>query len=314
MMSKLKTLTPYYGGKFNKIGKFISQVLPVHRHYCEPCGGMAGVLMLKDPSFCEIYNDIDNNIVNLFEVVRNPVTFKALERLLHLTPYSREEWRRCQRTFTTEPDPVEKARKVYVLLSMGFLGSLGNKSFNYGGTKYESSVARTYFNGLQSLPAIHRRVKDWIIENQDCIQVAKKWDSRETCFYWDNPYLKDTRVTYNDYAHEMSDEQHQNTLDFVTSCKGKVIMSGYPHPMYTSHLESRGFTRIDLTTYSRGSKSNGKGNDSERTECLWINYRAKDFSNPLFDTIPDTKMTPIESKDIPNKLTENSQKPIAKSQ
>ena len=77
-MAKLKTLTPYYGGKFNKVGKFISQILPVHRHYIEPCGGMAGVLMLKEPSFCEVYNDIDNNIVTLFEVVRDPVLVKQL--------------------------------------------------------------------------------------------------------------------------------------------------------------------------------------------------------------------------------------------
>lgn len=281
-MTKLKTLTPYYGGKFNKVGKFITQILPRHRHYIEPCGGMAGVLMLKEPSFCEVYNDIDNNLVNLFEVVRDPIRCKQLEELLHLTPYSREEWRRCQRTFRTETDPVEKARKVYVTLSMGFLGSMGNKSFSYGGTKYESSVARTFYNGLESLPAIHRRIKQIIIENQDCLEVAKKWDSKDSLFYWDNPYLKDTRVTFGDYTHEMTDEQHLATLDFVIHCKGKVIMSGYLHPMYVEHLESNGFTRIDVPTYSRGSKSNGKEYESKRTECLWINFSEKEMINPLF--------------------------------
>lgn len=284
-MSKVKTLTPYYGGKFNRVGRFIASILPVHRHYVEPCGGMAGVLMIKEPSFCEVYNDIDHNLVNLFEVVRNEKLFKRLEKLLQLTPYSREEWRRCQRTFRTEMDPVEKARKTYVTLSMGFLGSLGNKSFSYGGTKYESSVARTYFNGLESLPAIHRRIKNIVIENQDCLEVAKKWDAKDTCFYWDNPYLKDTRVTFNDYANEMTDEQHANTLDFVTSCKGRVIMSGYLHPMYENALEPSGFARIEIPTFSNGALSNGRGNEAKRTECIWINYQARDFSNPLFAAI-----------------------------
>jgi DNA adenine methylase len=288
-MTKVKTLTPYYGGKFNKVGIFISQILPKHRHYCEPCGGMAGVMMLKEPSFCEIYNDIDHNLVNLFEVVRNPETFKELERRLNYTPYAREEFKRCRSTFKTESDPIEKARKVYVCLSMGFLGSMGNKSFSYGGTKYESSVARTYFNGLKSLPAIHMRIKNLIIENQDCLVVAKKWDSPETCFYWDNPYMKDTRVTFNDYSHEMTDEQHQNTLDFVTSCQAKVIMSGYSHPLYTSNLEGNGFYRIDLQTFSQGSKSNGNKDGSKRTECLWLNFETKDFSNPLFASFRSTK-------------------------
>ncbi len=283
-MAKLKTLTPYYGGKFNKVGKFIAEILPVHRHYIEPCGGMAGVMMLKAPSFCEVYNDIDNNLVNLFEVVRDPEMVQILTEKLNLTPYSREEWRRCQRTFRTETDPIEKARKTYVTLSMGFLGSLGNKSFSYGGTKYESSVARTYFNGLESLPLIHKRIKNLIIENQDCLVVAKKWDSKDSLFYWDNPYLKDTRVTFNDYSHEMTNEQHQETLDFVTSCKGKVIMSGYYHEMYVDALESNGFTRIDVPTFSRGSRSNGKEYDSKRTECLWVNYQPSDYSNQLFST------------------------------
>lgn len=245
---------------------------------------MAGVLMLKSPSFCEIYNDIDNNLVNLFEIVRCPVRSKKLKELLDLTPYSREEWRRCQKTFKNEVDPIERARKVYVTLSMGFLGSLGNRSFSYGGTKYESSPARTFFNGLDSLPVIHRRIKNLIIENQDCLIVAKKWDSKETCFYWDNPYLKEVRVTFNDYSHEMSDKDHQNTLDFITSCKGKVIMSGYLHEMYMNALEKNGFQRIEVPTYSNGSLSNGKKNESKRIECIWINYRPKDFSNPLFSS------------------------------
>lgn len=284
-MTKLKTLTPYYGGKFNRVGRFIASILPVHRHYVEPCGGMAGVMMIKEPSFCEVYNDIDHHLVNLFEVVRDEASAKKLEKLLFLTPYSREEWRRCQRTFRTEPDPIEKARKTYVTLSMGFMGSLGNKSFSYGGTKYESSVARTYFNGLESLPSIHRRIKNIVIENQDCLKVAKKWDAKDTCFYWDNPYLKDTRVTFNDYANEMTDEQHANVLDFVTSCKAKVIMSGYLHPLYTEALEPSGFSRIEIPTFSSGSLSNGKGKDAKRTECIWINYQSRDFSNPLFAAI-----------------------------
>jgi DNA adenine methylase len=281
-MAKLKTLTPYYGGKFNKVGKFIAEILPKHRHYIEPCGGMAGVLMLKQPSFCEVYNDIDHNLVNLFEVVRDPVKCKQLEELLHLTPYSREEWRRCKKSFREESQPVEKARKVYVILSMGFLGSMGNKSFSYGGTKYQSSVARTFYNGLESLPLIHKRIKQLVIENQDCLVVAKKWDSKESLFYWDNPYLKETRVTFGDYSHEMTDAQHQETLDFVTSCKGKVVMSGYLHPMYISSLESNGFTRLDIPTYSRGSKSNGKLHESKRVECLWINFSESQMLNPLF--------------------------------
>lgn len=277
-----KTLTPYYGGKFNKVGRFISEILPNHRHYVEPCGGMAAVLMLKSPSFNEVYNDIDQNLVTLFEVVRDLARLKQLEEMLNHTPYSREEFKRCRAGLKAETNPVEKARMVYVVLSMGFLGSMGNKSFSFGGLKYESSVARSFFNGLKHLPAIHRRIKNVVIENQDALTICKRYDSNKTAIYLDPPYLKETRVTFNDYANEMTPEQHQELLDFAVSCKSKVIVSGYKHPMYVDALESNGFKRIDIPTFARGSKVNGKGYVSERVECVWINYQTKDYSNTLF--------------------------------
>lgn len=283
-VSKLKTITPYYGGKFNKVGKFIAEILPNHRFYIEPCGGMAGVLMQKQPSFCEVYNDLDQMVVTLFEVVRCRESMNELVRKLNFTPYSRKEWQNCVQTFREEKDKVERARKVYVSLSMGFLGRLGKNSFSTGGTKYESSAARTYFNGLEALPFIHNRIKNIIIENQDCITVAKRWDNKETVFYWDNPYLEETRKTFNDYDNEMSPEKHMECLDFVTSCKSKVVMSGYLSEMYVSALESNGFSRIEIPTYCYSTYSTGKIHNPNRTECIWINYRPKDFSNPLFSS------------------------------
>lgn len=278
-----KTLTAYYGGKNNKVGKFIAEILPVHRHYIEPCGGMAAVLMQKAPSFTEVYNDIDNNLVTLFEVVRDLARLKELEEKLHYTPYSREEFLRCRRNMKTESDPVEKARMVYVMLSMGFLGSMGNKSFSFGGLKYEGSVARSFFNGLKNLPGINRRLRNVVIENQDAITICKRWDSNKSAIYLDPPYLKETRVSFNDYANEMSPEQHQELLDFATSCKSKVLISGYIHKMYVDALESNGFRRIDISTFSGGSTANGQGYDAVRTECIWFNYQTKDLANPLFD-------------------------------
>lgn len=291
-MSKLKTLTPYYGGKFNKVGKFIAEILPAHRNYIETCGGMAGVMMQKSPSFVEVYNDIDGHLVNLFQVVRCPKLSRQLEEKLWLTPFARDEWKYCQRNFKTETDPVEKARMTYVTLSMGFLGSLGNKSWSYGGTRYESSTARTFFNGLKSLPVIHRRIKNLVIENQDCLEVAKKWDSKDSCIYFDFPYLKETRVTFNDYAHEMTYEQHENALDFIISAKSKVLVSGYLSDLYVSVLEPQ-FKRIEIDTFSRGAKSNGRGYESKRTECIWVNYDAKDLSNPLFEPRFTATPTPL---------------------
>lgn len=276
-----KTLTPYYGGKYNKVGEFITSILPEHRHYIELCGGMAGILMMKKPSFQEVYNDVDEHLVNLFRVVRDPAGFEKLKALLELTPYARDEWKFCQRRFRKEKDPVEKARQTYVTLSQGFAGSLGNKSFSYGGLKYESSVARTYFNGLWELEAIHQRITNVLIENQQALEVAQKWDGKDSLLYFDPPYLKETRKTYNDYSYEMTKQEHVRVLEFLTQCKSKVIVSGYRTQLYDQILIGSGFIRVEIPIKSSLSLSNSKNHSPFRTECVWLNYKPHQMVNPL---------------------------------
>ncbi len=147
----MNTLAPYYGGKATGIGEKIASVLPNHRIYVEPCGGMAGVMMQKPISFQEVYNDIDGNIVNLFRVVRDKKQCKELIRRLRFTPYSRDEWKFCRQNYRFAEDKIEKARMVFVLLSMSFAGSMGNKSFGVGGPKNQSCQARTFANSIEKI-------------------------------------------------------------------------------------------------------------------------------------------------------------------
>ncbi len=78
----------YHGGKF-KIGPWIISHFPEHRNYVEPYGGGGSVLLRKDRSYAEVYNDLDGEIVNLFQVLRNPAQGRELIRLVYLTPYAR---------------------------------------------------------------------------------------------------------------------------------------------------------------------------------------------------------------------------------
>jgi DNA adenine methylase len=279
----MKSLTPYYGGKANATGEKIASFLPPHRIYVEPCGGMAGVLMQKPVSHQEVYNDIDSNIVNLFRVVRDKKQCKELLRKLKLTPYSRDEWKFCRNNYQFAEDKIEKARMVYVLLSMGFLGSMGNKSFSFGGINYQSCTARTFANSLKGIEAISERISNIIIENQDVLKICKRWDSPQTCFYLDPPYLPETRVTRYDYTHEMKLDQHEALLQWCLKAKGMILISGYFSQLYARILETNGWRRRDMETYSRGSKSNGKGYEAKRTECLWYNQLAFERQDlPLF--------------------------------
>jgi DNA adenine methylase len=81
----------YHGGKW-RLAPWIISYFPIHKVYVEPFGGAASVLMRKPRSHGEVYNDLDDEIVNVMRVLRDPGMCDALANSLALTPYSRTEF------------------------------------------------------------------------------------------------------------------------------------------------------------------------------------------------------------------------------
>lgn len=77
--------------------------------YLEPFVGSGAVFFNKRPGAVETINDLESEIVNLFQVLRDQPD--ELKRVLDLTPYSREEY---DRSFEPCDEPVEKARRYMV--------------------------------------------------------------------------------------------------------------------------------------------------------------------------------------------------------
>src|ERR1041385_943962 len=116
MSAVLKTSIPtrpvvrYHGGKWN-LAPWIISHFPPHRIYVEPFGGAASVLLQKPRSYAEIYNDLDQEVVNVFRILRDRKAARELERLLRLTPFARDEF--CHsygRDDKERPSRIERAR------------------------------------------------------------------------------------------------------------------------------------------------------------------------------------------------------------
>lgn len=272
MTAPTRPVLRWHGGKW-RLAPWILQHMPKHRIYCEPFGGAASVLLRKPRSYGEVYNDLDDEVVTLFEVLRDAPQAKALEAALRATPYSRTEFKRA---YQHTKDPLERSRRLIIRAFMGF-GSNAHSSQEKGhrSTGFRSKSNRSgttpsqdWANYPDALRAIVKRVAGVVIENRPAREVMAQHDTEETLHYVDPPYLPETRARGNRYdlawrmyRHEMTREDHAELLDFLCELDGMVMLSGYPDRLYDEALPD--WKRLEMDTYADGAR--------ERTEVLWLN-------------------------------------------
>jgi DNA adenine methylase len=104
------------------------------------------------------------------------------------------------------------------------------------------------------------------IEEMPALDLIRRQDTPDTLFYCDPPYLHETRAATDAYAHEMTEADHRALLAALLACKAKVMLSGYPSPLYDNALS--GWTRhtFDLPNNAAGGRAK-----SRETEVLWCN-------------------------------------------
>lgn len=220
----------WYGGKFSHLN-WLLPLLPQCHHYCEPFAGSAAVLLNRPPSPVETYNDIDGEVVNFFRVLREHKD--ELIEAIGLTPFSREEFYQAVSTNEELISDVERARRFFVrarqartgLAQTASLGRWANcKNTSRAGM---SGVVSRWLGSVESLPEIALRLLRVQIENRPAIEVITLYDSPDTLFYCDPPYVHATRGDDKAYSFEMDDAAHRQLAEVLRRCTGKVAVSGY---------------------------------------------------------------------------------------
>jgi DNA adenine methylase len=247
-----------FGGKRYLADEIVS-LMPPHEVYVEVFGGGAAVLFAKVPSPVEVYNDIDFELVNFFRVLRDPVKFEEFCRQVSLIPYSRAEFEFYR---DLEPcDDVERAVRTFVLIAQSFDGR--KLSWSYSLTS-DMRPSQRYFNRIKELPLIHARLQNVCIENADFRQIIERYDSEESLFYMDPPYIEEVRRSKKIYDFEMGLEDHRDLVDMLLKIKGSVILSCYYHDVYAP-LIGAGWERRDYEVFcwsvgrTRGTGIKGEG-------------------------------------------------------
>lgn len=253
-----RPIVRYHGSKF-RIAPWIISYFPEHKVYIEPFGGGAGVLLKKPRSYAEIYNDLDEEIVNLFMVARD--SGHALKKYLQITPFSRIIYFKAYRGGYSS---LERAANTIIKSQMGFgSDSIRQKSgFRSNSNRSYTTPAHDWSHYPEALKEITDRLQGVVIENMPAIDLIKKYDRPDALFYVDPPYLHSTRQSSKRYSFEMSDKDHEELSKVLHKVKGKVIVSGYDSALY-DNLYS-GWDRTTKETLADGAK--------KRTEIIWKNF------------------------------------------
>lgn len=284
----------YFGGK-NRLARRIVPILEEipHNIYVEVFGGSAAILLNKRPVPTEVYNDIDGRLVNFFRVLADPTKFEEFYRRVALLPVSRKLYYEMRERMNDDPDPVWRAVAFFLVARQSFGGHLGH-SWGYDLTAQgglNEHVAK-WFRSLRDLPELHARFQRVVIENNDFRKVLEAWDSEETLFYCDPPYLMETRAS-GTYDHEMHTEDHAALVDLLLRCRGSWALSCYDHRIYEP-LARAGAKKyqwrkvVDVVGRTRSGKLKGTGNvlarGFVRTETLYVMRREKKsiYHLPLF--------------------------------
>lgn len=294
----------WYGGKYSHLD-WLLPLLPETTHYCEPFGGSAAVLINRVPSPVETYNDIDGELVNFFHVLRTQK--EELLEAIGLTPFSREELRNAVSKSQDGLTELERARQFFVRARQVRTGLAQTASEGrWAHCKLTSragmagAVSR-WLGSVEGLSEIAQRLLRVQIENAPALEVIKRFDSKETLFYCDPPYVHESRSDTNAYAFEMTDDEHRALADVLHSVEGKVALSGYRCNLMDELYG--GWTAIE----AKGKKAHSTNTrpdlvKQERVEVLWINYSLDEitpkdqttcqtqpqYSKTLFDELQPT--------------------------
>lgn len=284
------SLVRWAGGKGKQLTDLLPLIPPGHL-YVEPFGGGASVLLNKPRSPVEVYNDLDEGLVNLFEVMRDEEMFGRFHKQITLTLYSRVFFERALE-WEAWDDPVRRAVGFYTVLNQSISGKRLARKGDWS-RGMQDNVASRWFGRHDSLALIHQRLRSVQIEMRDALDILQEWDGPKTVFYCDPPYVLDTRSNRKYYAVEQSDDFHERLVDVLLQVKGAVVLSGYDHPIYdrlTEHgwvSDGYGVTAIMEVVGKDTNKQDGKGKTQKgrRREVVWRNRRAAAHAirNPMFD-------------------------------
>ncbi len=266
----IKSPIAIIGGKGMLVG-WLSQFIPQHVCYAEVFAGGASLLFGKPASKVEILNDCDSLLIEFFKAIKNPQDRQCLTKELELLPYSRMIWQTIRTRWKEGNRPLDYIKCLaqwYYLNRTSFAGDSRN-----GGFAALSITGRnpcqTFRSHIDNFDAIAERLRNVCIENLPYGEVIRRYDSPDSFFYIDSPYV-DAEHYYGD---SFTENDHYKLAELLHNIKGKCMVSHYANSLYDDLY--KGWQRYEYQSFKGSHKAYPGDGKPVTTEILYTNFKQR---------------------------------------
>lgn len=253
-----------HGGKWFHKNFVISQFNESERFVDLTFG--SGIVPFNTPRHSqELFGDLNADIVNFFTVVRDEP--EELQQRLYKVKFNEDTFLKAKARLEGDAeDPIGRAVAHMIVNRMcrSAKGDAFGWSERQRGGRPEN--LNSWKSAINYIPSTSIRLRKVEIVCGNAIDLAPSLDSAETKFYFDPPYLHETRTDKKAYGEfEMTDDDHRRLLAMIVTLKGSVYISGYDSAMYNETLV--GFEKVEKKVVNHSSQDRKK---SSRTEIIWF--------------------------------------------
>lgn len=273
---------------------------PKHRTYLEPFAGGLEMLLgrnpedprfflsskLDDQGVSEIVCEAGPELSNFWQVMRDQALFPSFQRATQATGVNEKLWA-ALRPPVKEETLIElsgtkslksaRAWAMYVRCRMSMMG-LGKTFCPLTTARLRRSVqelASSWVNSVDQLDLVHMRLYPVCVIAGDGIEASQKFNDPAVFQYLDPPYPHVARSSEQMYEEEMTIEQHEMLLKFLTSsgCQARVMLSTYANELYSSYLDNkRNWRCIKIDVHHSMHKVERGGKKAKKQELVYVNY------------------------------------------
>mgnify|MGYP001616441207 CR=1 FL=1 len=250
----LKSPVNRMGGKHYLVS-WLSQHIPEHVTYVEPFCGAGHLLFSKLPSPVEVLNDVDNHLIGFFRIIQNPERRQALIERLGFMPYSRVLWQDIRSQWkqgNIPQDEIERVSQWFYLNRTCFAGDMKRGGFAVPSTTGRNPV-QSFRNAIEGFNTVAERLRRGVtIECLDYQECIRRYDSENTLFYCDPPYMDAEHY----YGNIFTQDDHRTLANLLHDIKGQVMITHYSNEIYERLYQ--GWNRYEYQSFKGSHKSEGE--------------------------------------------------------